>query len=50
MSMVRQFVDFTQISIGDQLTCKVIRGAKRWRESDISSKDHLEWALEVPGE
>ena len=38
-----------QIIIGDQLTCKVIRGAKRWQESDITSVDRLQWALEVPG-
>lgn len=38
-----------QIVIGDQLTCKIIRGARRWRESDITRKDRLEWALEVPG-
>lgn len=35
-----------QIIIGDQLTCKVIMG---WRESDITSVDRLQWALEVPG-
>ena len=38
-----------KVLIGDQLTCKVIRGAKKWRESDIGPIDRLQWALEVPG-
>lgn len=35
--------------VGDQLTCKNIRGAKRWRASDITDLDQLKWANEVPG-
>ena len=35
--------------MGDQLTCKNIRGAKRWRETEIGLTSRLRWANEVPG-
>lgn len=38
-----------QILIGDQLTCKIIRGAKKWRESEVIDIQRLQWAHEVPG-
>ena len=38
-----------QIVVGDQLTCKVIRGCKLWRQGEIEHKDRLSWANEVPG-
>ena len=38
-----------QIAVGDQLTCKVIRGSKSWRSPEADPKDQLVWANEVPG-
>ena len=38
-----------QVFVGDQATCKTIRGAKRWVESEVNEVDKLKWALEVPG-
>ncbi len=38
-----------QIVIGDQLTCKVIRGCKLWRQYEVDKKDRLAWANEMPG-
>lgn len=35
-----------QIIVGEQLTCKIVRGAKRWCDTPI---ERLQWALEVPG-
>ena len=35
--------------VGDQLTCKVIRGSKSWRSPEPDPKDKLVWANEVPG-
>ena len=35
--------------VGDQLTCKVIRGCKLWRMSEPEVKDRLVWANETPG-
>ena len=35
--------------IGDQLTCKVIRGGKLLRQCEIDKRDRLSWANEVPG-
>lgn len=40
---------YTQIVIGDQLTCKVIRGCKVWRQIELDAKDRLNWAHEIPG-
>lgn len=40
---------YTQIVIGDQLTCKVIRGCKVWRQIELDAKDRLNWAYEIPG-
>ena len=34
--------------VGDQLTCKVIRGCKLWRMSEPEIKDRLVW-VEIPG-
>lgn len=39
-----------QAIVGDQLTCKTIRGAKRWRLPEVEPKDQLTWAHEIPGE
>ena len=39
----------TQVVVGDQLTCKNVRGAKRWRASDLTDLEQLNWANEVPG-
>lgn len=36
--------------MGDQLTCKNIRGCKLWRATEPHSKDRLTWARETPGE
>lgn len=38
-----------QIITGDQLTCKNIRGAKRWVQSEINPVFRLKWANESPG-
>ena len=38
-----------QIIVGDQLTCKVIRGSKLWRVPEPDPKDKLTWANEIPG-
>ena len=35
--------------VGDQLTCKVIRGCKLWRATEKHPKDRLSWARETPG-
>ena len=39
----------SQIITGDQLTCKNIRGAKRWVQSEIDPLFRLKWANESPG-
>ena len=39
----------TQIFIGDQCTCKNMRGAKRWASGELEPINQLQWALEVPG-
>lgn len=39
----------TQVIVGDQLTCNVIRISKVWRQSEPKRTDRLEWAKEVPG-
>ena len=31
------------------MTCKNIRGAKLWRQSEISSINKFSWVKEVPG-
>ena len=36
--------------VGDQLTCKVIRGCKEWRLSEPDIKERLIWVNETPGE
>ena len=48
---VHTYTQKKQIVVGDQLTCKVIRGCKlwRWRQGEIEHKDRLSWANEVPG-
>lgn len=38
-----------QVIVGDQLTCKNIRGCKVWRQAELDLKDRLTWAHEVPG-
>ena len=38
-----------QVVVGDQLTCKNIRGAKLWRCPELNVIDQLKWANEVPG-
>ena len=35
--------------MGDQLTCKNIRGAKLWRCPELNVIDQLKWANELPG-
>ena len=35
--------------IGDQLTCKNIRGCKLWRQPENDPKERLTWANEIPG-
>jgi hypothetical protein len=35
--------------IGDQLTCKNIRGCKLWRQPEIDPIERLTWANEIPG-
>lgn len=35
--------------IGDQLTCKNMRGAKRWRVSEPTRRESLAWVREGPG-
>ena len=36
-----------QVFVGDQATCKNIRGGKRWSESEIDPMMRLQWANEV---
>ena len=38
-----------KIVVGDQLTCKVIRGSKLWRSPEPDPKNKLIWANEIPG-
>ena len=38
-----------KVVIGDQMTCKNIRGSKIWRQSEINSINKLSWVKEVPG-
>lgn len=38
-----------QIVVGDQLTCKNIRGCKLWRQPEVDPKERLGWAKEMPG-
>ena len=38
-----------QVIVGDQLTCKVIRGSKVWRTPEPDPKDKFTWANETPG-
>lgn len=38
-----------QILVGDQMTCKNIRGSKRWRVSEVEEVQQFKWACEVPG-
>jgi len=35
--------------VGDQMTCKNIRGSKLWRQTEVNSIDKLGWVNEVPG-
>ena len=35
--------------IGDQLTCKNIRGCKLWRQPEIDPTERLTWTNEIPG-
>ncbi|KAI8494048.1 hypothetical protein Bbelb_283950 [Branchiostoma belcheri] len=35
--------------IGDQATCKNIRGARRFRQDDVDDLERLTWAKECPG-
>ena len=37
------------VVVGDQLTCKNIRGYKLWRASEVHTIDRLTWAHETPG-
>ncbi|XP_078677638.1 uncharacterized protein LOC144914079 [Branchiostoma floridae x Branchiostoma belcheri] len=39
-----------QLVIGDQATCKNIRGAKRLRQDDAGPLEKLGWAKESPGD
>lgn len=41
--------DCQQIVVGDQMTCKNIRGSKLWRQTEINAMDRLGWVNEVPG-
>ncbi|KAI8507888.1 hypothetical protein Bbelb_141280 [Branchiostoma belcheri] len=36
--------------IGDQATCKNIRGARRYRQDDVDDLEKLTWAKECPGD
>ncbi len=38
-----------QVVIGDQLSCKNIRGSKLWRQTEVKPIDTLKWAHETPG-
>ena len=38
-----------KVVIGDQMTCKNIRGGKLWRQSEIHSINKLSWVKEIPG-
>ena len=38
-----------QIVVGDQLTCKVIRGCKHWVQVEPEAKNKLLWVNETPG-
>ena len=50
MHVTRVLNDITlQIVVGDQLTCKNIRGCGLWRLPEVDPKDKLTWAHEVPG-
>ena len=35
--------------MGDQLTCKNIRGAKRWAAGETDKVNQPQWVCEVPG-
>ena len=35
--------------VGDQLTCKNIRGVKFWRKPEIRPENTLSWVKEIPG-
>lgn len=45
----RAIHSFLQTLVGDQMTCKVIRSCKLWRQTEVDPKDRLTWAHEVPG-
>lgn len=38
-----------KVVIGDQLTCKNMRGVKLWRLPEINPVHRLQWVNEVPG-
>ena len=38
-----------KVAIGDQLTCKNMRGAKLWQLPKINPVHRLQWVNEVPG-
>ena len=38
-----------QVFVGDQLTRKNIRGAKKWAAGEVDTVNQLQWACEVPG-
>ena len=35
--------------MGDQLTCKNLRGAKKWTARETLHINELQWVCEVPG-
>ena len=43
------YYEIMQVFVGDQLTCKNIRGAKLWRAPEINPENRLQWANETPG-
>jgi hypothetical protein len=43
------YIQIQQIVVGDQLTCKNIRGCKLWRMTENHPKDRLSWSCETPG-
>ena len=47
--LTHKLIFISQVIVGDQLTCKTIRGSKRWRLAEIDPKERLTWAHEVPG-
>ena len=49
MYMYMHMFTCMQLVIGDQLTCKNIRGSKLWRVSEVNVTDRLTWAHETPG-